>query len=127
MTPRFHKWAVALPALCVALSGAAGTAGKGCPALDVGWHDEFNTLDGWSPWTAFGGFDILRGDVGKLEVVLGKTSMYMPGFKDYRAGVYQDFDVDVNRYPVLAVRVLRIHHAATWDVQLFQYRDRNAP
>ena len=61
-------------------------------ALVVGWHEEFNTLDNWAPWTAFGGFDILRGDGGKLTVVVGKTAMRDDNFNNYRAGVYRDFD-----------------------------------
>lgn len=96
-------------------------------ALVVGWHDEFNTLDNWAPWTAFGGFDILRGDVGKLTVVLGKSAMRDANFDNYRAGVYRDLDVDLAQYPVVAVRVLRMQEAATWDSQVGEYRDEALP
>lgn len=95
--------------------------------LVVGWHDEFNTLDDWSPWTAYSGFDILRGDIGKLTVVLGKTAIRDTNYNNYRAGVYQDFDVDLAHYPVLAVRALRMQEAATWDAQVGEYRDETLP
>lgn len=95
--------------------------------LVVRWHDEFNTLEGWSPWTAFGGADVLSGRAGALRVTLGKTSMFMREFGHYRAGVWKEFAVDLNRYPVLAVRVNRFRNGASWDVGLLEYRDRNAP
>jgi hypothetical protein len=94
--------------------------------LTVGWHDEFNKLDDWAPWTG-GSFDVLRGDVGKLTVVLGKSSMYMQVFKDYRAGVYRDIDVDLDHYPIVAVRAVGFQKAGQWDVQVMQYREPNAP
>ncbi len=92
-------------------------------ALVVGWHDEFKVLDGWQPWTASGQFDILRGAVGTMTVVLGKTSMYMSAFKHYRAGVYQDIAVDVDHFPVVAIQVLKLHRLASCDVGVQQYRD----
>lgn len=94
--------------------------------LIVGWHDEFNTSQGWSPWTA-GGKDILSQRYGALRVTLGNTSMFMKEFGHYRAGVWQDFDVDLNRYPLLAVRVTRFEAGSSWDINLFEYRDPNAP
>jgi hypothetical protein len=95
--------------------------------LVVGWHDEFNSLDGWQPWTAFGGADILEGMDGTLRVRLGRTSDFMKAFGHYRAGVYKEFDVDLNRYPVLAVRVSRFYGGASWDVGVLEYRDSSAP
>ena len=111
----------------IAGSVTAQTVARRHHALVVGWHDEFNSLDNWAPWTAFGGFDILRGDVGKLTVVLGKTAMHDANFDNYRAGVYRDFDVDLAQYPVVAVRVLRMQNAATWDSQVGEFRDEALP
>jgi hypothetical protein len=92
----------------------------------VGWHDEFNSLEGWAPWTANGGADILTSTDGAMRVRLGKTAMYMDVFKDYRAGVWKDVEVDLNRYPIFAVRSSRFRGAASWDVDVLDYRDRNA-
>jgi hypothetical protein len=96
-------------------------------ALTVGWHDEFNTLEGWSPWTANGGADILSGMDGTLRVTLGKTAMYMPVFKDYRAGVWKEFEIDLNRYTTLAVRANHFRNGRSWDAQVLEYRDPKAP
>jgi hypothetical protein len=95
--------------------------------LVVGWHDEFNSLEGWSPWTAFGGADILGGMDGTLRVTLGSTSMFMQEFGHYRAGVWKEVDVDLHRYPILAVRVLHFRNGSSWDVGVLEYRDKNAP
>jgi hypothetical protein len=94
--------------------------------LVVGWHDEFNSLEGWSPWTAFGGADILGGMDGTLRVTLGSTSMFMQEFGHYRAGVWKEVDVDLHRYPILAVRVLHFRNGSSWDVGVLEYRDKNA-
>ncbi len=126
--PQSHK-AGFLFVLLMVVAGAvtAQTAAGHHRPLVVGWHDEFNMLDNWAPWTAFGSFDILRGDVGKLTVVMGKTAMRDANFNNYRAGVYQDFDVDLAKYPVVAIHVLRMQNAATWDAQVGEYRDEALP
>ena len=113
--------------LVVAGTVLAQTQTQGNQVFTVGWHDEFNTLDNWAPWTAFGSFDILRGDVGKLTIVVGKTAIRDTNFNNYRAGVYQDFDVDLEQYPILAVHVLRMQGAATWDAEVGEYRDEARP
>jgi hypothetical protein len=121
--------AIGLSIALMIVAGAvtAHTQARRDHVLIVGWHDEFNSLDNWAPWTAFGGFDILRGDDGKLTVVLGKTSMHDTNFHNYRAGVYQDFDVDLAHYPVVAVRVIGMHNAATWDAEVGEYREESLP
>ena len=126
--PQSHK-AGFLFILLMVVAGAvtAQTATGHHRPLVVGWHDEFNMLDNWAPWTAFGSFDILRGDVGKLTVVMGKTAMRDVNFNNYRAGVYQDFDVDLAKYSVVAIHVLRMQNAATWDAQVGEYRDEALP
>ena len=108
-------------------SAVAQTSVRRHHVLVVGWHDEFQTLDNWAPWTASGGVDILRGAVGKLTVVVGKTAIRDANFNNYRAGVYQDFDVDLVHYPILAVRATQLHNVASWDAQVGEYRDEAAP
>lgn len=118
-----------LSLLCAATAPnrAASTAHRTpYQTLVVGWHDEFNSLEGWSPWTAFGGADILGGMDGTLRVTLGKTSDFMKAFGHYRAGVYKEFDMDLHRYPVLAVRASRFRDGASWDVGLLEFRDSSA-
>jgi hypothetical protein len=63
---------------------------------------------------------------GTLRVTLGKTAMYMPVFKDYRAGVWKEFEIDLNRYTTLAVKANRFRNGRSWDAQVLEYRDPNA-
>ncbi len=96
-------------------------------ALVVGWHDEFNEPGDWQPWTRPGATDIMSVSNGALRVTLGNTSHFFKEFGHYRAGVWTEFDVDLNRYPVLAVRANHFHGGSSWDAEVFEFRDKSAP
>lgn len=94
-------WAFLLACALTPVCTAAQTG-----PLVVGWHDEFSRPVAWAA-TAPGGADISQRRGGTLTLTLGPTAVFDPNTFAW-ASVSRDVEVDLNAYPILAVRALRV-------------------
>lgn len=109
---------------CLAASRTAERA-----ALQVGWHDEMNGSPErrwrWDP--PRGAAELSRPRQGVLRLTIGDSSesgmtTENPPRAYYWASAYRYLQVDLDRYPVLAVQTAGVHGAATWwDAILQEY------
>lgn len=86
-------------------------------ALVVGWSDEFNQMN-WLPLPKPNDPDtsLHRGD---LKLSLGPGATCVPSSVPfYWASVTRVVDVDIDRYPILAVRAVGLHGHSWWDVDV---------
>lgn len=89
-------------------------AAPGPAPLVVGWHDEFTrSLGDWKPFPG-GGADVSRRRRGVLTLTLGPGAASDPRTFAW-AGVSRVVDVNLDEYPVLAVRVVRLSRDCWWD------------
>lgn len=84
--------------------------------LVVGWHDEFSRPMGWTPVVG-GGADVSLHRSGVMTLTLGPSAAFDPRTFSW-AGVSRDINVNLDEYPILAVRALRVSHGCWWDANV---------
>ncbi len=91
------------------------------PSLVVGWSDEFNGLN-WQPFQNPNAPDTSLRHRGFLNLKLGSGATPEPNPAPFYWGsVSRTVDVDVDRYPILAVRAVNLKGPSWWDVIVQSY------
>jgi hypothetical protein len=111
-------------------AGSKHNSVKQAEALPVGWHDELNpgVLRRWRWSPPRGRADLSAPESGILRLRLGKQSesgqIPEPAQRTYYwASVYRYLTVDLDRFPVLAVRAVHVQGDNTWwDAIVQEYR-----
>ena len=83
--------------------------------LVVGWHDEMNRVDQWTPLPAPNSAAVAAPTPGQMELSLEPKPAGFP-YSYQWGGVRQIAAVDLDRYPVMAVQAPRVGPHAYWDV-----------
>jgi hypothetical protein len=125
---RMFAGAVAVVGCLLAVLPVRGGA-EPVEALATGWHDEMNrgATARWTWAPPRGRADLSAPQPGTLRLRLGDASEsgQIPGPTPrayYWASVYRYLRVDLDRYPILAVRAVRVGGNATWwDAILQEY------
>jgi hypothetical protein len=101
-------------------------AGADGPLL-VGWSDELNLPRAWTALTPGGAPDVFRPRRGVMGLRLGRRAVLdnkITAPYAYRwASVWRVATVDLDRYPLLAVRALRVSGDTWWDVTAQEWRN----
>src|SRR2546423_3170398 len=120
MAHNVSKWVGSIAALAI-LAGIAGSTPPTSPPLRVGWHDEMSpgAESRWRWEPPRGAADRSEPRQGILRLGLGDTSESgqtpdSPSRTYYWASAYRYLTVDLDRYPILAVRVTGLHGTETW-------------
>lgn len=88
---------------------------KGKP-LVVGWSDEFNAKHNWQRFPPPHQPDLSQPHKGLLSLSLGSKSKTTPQPAFYWASATRFVEVDIERYPILAVRAVGLKGPSWWDV-----------
>src|SRR5262249_15546336 len=102
----------------VAASKTSGDDGavKAAP-LVVGWNDECNNKNIWQAFPPPNTPDVSARHRGMLQLRIGKGAIPDPNpFPYYWASVSRYLEVNLERYPILAVRAVNLKGPSWWDV-----------
>jgi hypothetical protein len=94
-----------------------GSTSPQVATLVVGWNDEFNALN-WDPRPRPNKPDISTRHRGLLGLTMGSDAPVDPRLPFNWATVSRVADVDIERYPILAVRAVNLKHPGWWDVSV---------
>lgn len=97
--------------LVVALAGVLAWS----DALVVGWNDEFNTDRNWTAFQPPNAPDISAPQRGVVRLRIGKNGMER-SIPFFWTSAWRIADVDVGRYPILAVNARNLRGPGWWDV-----------
>jgi hypothetical protein len=110
--------------LVAATLGVAADPAK-VSSLVVGWSDEFNAMN-WQPFPKPNAPDTSIRHKGFLKLSLGSGAaddLHDAAF--YWASASRVVEVDVDRYPILAVRAVNLKGRSWWDVIIQGYDEKN--
>ena len=120
MLPRRLSLAALLPCLFAVV---AAIAAKAEPGVTVGWHDELDETREWTSFPPPNEVEKLTPRSGgmRLRIPLTDTPESAPPF--HWGTVHRTVEVDLDRYPVLAVRTLRRSRDTWWDCMVQEVRE----
>jgi hypothetical protein len=114
----------ALLLVAATLGVAAGPAKVS--SLAVGWSDEFNAMN-WKPFPKPNAPDTSIRHKGFLKLSLGSGAADdLNNAAFYWASVSRVVEVDIDRYPILAVRAVNLTGPSWWDVIVQGYGEENS-
>ena len=130
-----RKWAMARICICLGIGTLLSTqrqpqavaSQQPSSALVVGWNDEFNSANSWEPFPAPHKPDISTRHKGFLTLSLGSGSEINPKPAFIYATVTRYAQVDVERYPILAIRAVDLKGPSWWDVSVQGYGQQGKP
>lgn len=103
--------------------GSPGYSATSAPVLPVGWHDELADVREWSPYLAGRKPRLSRPRVGSLALSVTPPRQKSDRTPFYWASVYRMAEVDLDQYPILAVRTLRVSKGAWWDFMVQEVKN----
>lgn len=89
--------------------------------LVVGWSDALQDTHEWRPLPAPNCPDVLVAHPGRLRLTLGSRARNYRGFAFNWASMWRTADVDVDRYPILAVRTVDLKGPTWWCLEVQGY------
>jgi hypothetical protein len=104
----------------------ATSANQNAP-LVVGWSDEFNSKTNWEPFPPPHKPDVSMRRKGFLTLSLGEGAEVNPKPAFIYATVFRRAEVDVERYPILAIRAVDLKGPSWWDVTIGGYGKDGKP
>lgn len=109
--------------LSVAAAALAGSALAARPRVAVGWHDELNKPRRWTAFPPPNAAEkrVPRRGVMRLRIPPAAAQDPAPPF--YWATVHRVAEVDLDRYPILAVRTTRLSGDTWWDFMVQEVQD----
>jgi hypothetical protein len=87
-------------------------------ALTVGWHDELNETAVWTPFPQPHEAEVLVPRYGTMRLRIQPSAAQKPAPAFYWATVHRVAEVDLDRYPIMAVRTLGLSRGAWWDTMV---------
>lgn len=120
----YRTWTLCAGVLLWTLAGGRTEDHKTRNALVVGWNDEFNTARSWTAFAPPNTPDVRIRHRGAVELRIGKGAIADPNPRPYYwATLSRVAEVDVARYPILAVCARHLQGPAWWDVTIQGWRD----
>jgi hypothetical protein len=104
--------------LTVVVTIVAAATALGARTVPVGWHDELNDIREWTPFPHPHAAEKLTPRDGAMRLRIPLTVEQQPAPSFYWATVHRVAEVDLDRYPVLAIRTLRLSRDTWWDYML---------
>ena len=89
--------------------------------LIVGWNDEFNATTNWQTLPLPNKPDVTMANSGLLRLTLGSDAITNARPAFYWASMTRIAEVNMERYPILAVRAVHLKKASWWDVEIQAY------